>query len=101
MSDLLTEREQAAIEYLIDMEKPYPREETEAFRQSIIELYREKGVLTAHQWNGVLQLTEGHRNDLEHVVPEWERRLYVSMDQLIDEDERKQQEKRNHTTMHD
>jgi hypothetical protein len=101
MSNLLTEREQAGIEYLIEMENPYPREETEAFRQSIIELYRKKGVLTAHQWNGVLQLTEGHRNDPEHVVPEWERRLYVSMDQLIDEDERKQQEQRNHTTRHD
>ena len=101
MSDLLTEREQAAIEYLIDMEKPYPREETEAFRQSIIELYREKGALTAHQWNGVLQLTERHCKDLQRVVPAWERRLYESMDRLIEEDERKQEEQLNRSTMHD
>jgi hypothetical protein len=101
MSDLLTEREQAAIDYLIDMEMPYPREETETFRQSIVERYRQKGALTSHQWNAVLQLTEGHRKDLQRVVPAWERHLYESMDRLIDEDERKQREQRKHSTMHD
>ena len=101
MSDLLTKRKQAAIDYLINMETPFPREETETFRQSIVERYREKGALTPHQWNAVLQLTEGHHRDLQSVVPEWERRLYESMDRLIEEDERNQTEQRNHSSMHD
>lgn len=101
MSNLLTEREQTAIDYLIDMEMPFPREEAEAFRQSIVEQYREKGALTPRQWSAVLQLTESHREDLQRIVPAWERRLYESMDRLIEEDERKQEEQLNRSTMHD
>ena len=101
MSDLLTEREQAAIDYLIGMETPLPRKELEAFRQSIVGQYREKGALTPHQWNGVLQLSESHREDLQRVVPAWERRLYESMDRLIEEDERKQGEQGNLSAMYD
>jgi len=100
MSDLLAEREQAAIEYLIDMEMPFPRTDTETFRQSVIEQYREKGVLTPHQWKAVLQLAESHRRYLQRVVPAWERRLYESMDRLIEEDERKQKELRSQSTMY-